>query len=181
MRVRAAAIGVLTATTALVGVAGMAAAGASDPTCQGKAASVVDGSAVVDMAPGGVYLATTGTHTFVWHGGTVTVCGAGKDTIDYSQAAPEHTGPVWVDLNSGVVSSTDHRGRTIVVHGLKGTAPVVHHYGDRGFDHFTGVNHVIGTAYDDHMLTHVDGSTLEGRGGNDKLLGLAKDVVLLRR
>jgi len=167
VRIRGAA---LVGVVVLAGLSGINAAGAvaAHAKCQGKNATIVSSASVIHDTPrSDVIIATgAGPHTIVWSGGHDAICGAGNDTIDYSQVNAATTGYVIVFVHSGnFVGQVFHEPRTVLEVNSRGNT-VKTTIGTKSTDTISGVSTIIGSPNDDWLFGDV-GTHLYGGGGSD--------------
>jgi Ca2+-binding RTX toxin-like protein len=170
-----AAAALLAAFTALLAF-GAAGAGAGDPTCQGKPATIVSDAATITgtKAPD-VIVAGDGDNTIHGEGGNDLICGgAGNDTIDGERGVDEIFGEEGDDTIEGERGSDK-------LDGGPGNDKI---YGGRGSDQIEGgdgADLVEGEQGNDSVDGgEGDGDTVEGNQGDDTLDGGAgnEDVII---
>lgn len=137
-----------------------------DDTLRGEAGDdVIDGGAGNDLLDGGVGHDTLNGGT----GDDVINAGAGDDFIVGGQGADALDGGAGIDTASYEASSAAVDGNLTTGLGFGG---------DAEGDTLTGIENLIGSAFDDHLTGDANANVIEGRDGNDIIDGQAGDDLL---
>ena len=112
-------------------------------------------------------------------GNDVLAGGAGNDTLQGGQGNDTLNGGVGndvIDGGAGVNTATYASSAAAVAVDLRILA--AQNTGGAGIDTLSGIDHLIGTAFNDRLTGDADRNTLRGLDGNDRLLGGTGDDIL---